>query len=94
MIHANQVTVEICGHKIEPFTSEEDLPDPPDNFDDWHGLLTDSERAEYTRRFDAGIANEYELIRVRVQNEYATARARREETVKLAKERAARRGRR
>ena len=88
-MYANQVTRSTQNTFVD--WDEELLPDPPDNYDDWNGLLTEAEREEYSRRFEAGMAHEYTLIRARIQAEYALARARQEEDVKRAAERQARR---
>lgn len=55
-----------------------DLPEPPDNFDEWNSLPEDF-RERVTNTFTAGIDREYDLIRTRVATEYATARIRQQE---------------
>jgi hypothetical protein len=52
-----------------------ELPDPPDNFDLWNSF-PEAFRDRVTNKFTAGIVREYDLIRDRVQGEYAVARAR------------------
>jgi hypothetical protein len=58
--------------------SENDLPEPPDNFDVWN-TFPEEFRDKVTNQFTNGIDHEYDLIRDRVAAEYATARVRQNE---------------
>lgn len=70
-----------AGHREMgvPFhQAEGDLPEPPDNFDLWNSF-PEHFRDKVTNQFTRGITNEYDLMRDRIQAEYATARARQTE---------------
>lgn len=61
----------------------EELPDPPDNFDIWNGF-PERFRERVANQFIRGTDHEYNLIRDRVQSEYAVARARQKERASRA----------
>ena len=55
--------------------SEDELPEPPDNFDVWNSF-PEEHREKVANQFARGIDREHDLMRVRVAEEYAAARRR------------------
>lgn len=89
----NELQTVFQGSELRPAQLamlEADLPEPPDNFDSWNDLPEDF-REKVANQFTCGIEAGQAVIRERVQQEYATARARHAETVEMRKEREARR---